>query len=233
MWKVTDPRELQQHIMSYMVIVFSVYLLTLFCAEFFASRHVSLFSSNSWHSGATPGVPWSPSFALPLRVPLQGPLGHVSIWSPQCAANPTPRLLFYFLYRLLACLLPILWGHQIRRMLLRLLLIKNLQLLQSKETINSKGDSRQFSVCTCDKWLNKWSTIKQTDEMLWSQCTLASARLFLMTRAKYYIQMTVHTQSALFFTLHWDISAVSLPIPMSSKSTIMADISVKQLLVRW
>ena len=59
------------------------------------------------HSCASPSVLESATLAFSLWVPLYGPLGYVSVWSPQRVASPTPRSLCYLLlYRSLLCLSP-------------------------------------------------------------------------------------------------------------------------------
>ena len=69
----------------------------------------------------------SSSLSLSLWVPLQRPLGYMSIWSPQRVANPSPNSLSYLLlYRSLPCLPPkllVFLGHQIHKMFFRLLLM--------------------------------------------------------------------------------------------------------------
>ena len=42
-----------------------------------------------------PSVSEPPSLILLVWVPLKGCLSHMSIWSPQCVANPTPHSFFF------------------------------------------------------------------------------------------------------------------------------------------
>ena len=79
--------------------------LTLFCAVPFISVHARCLLSNS--AILVRRLLGSPPLSLPLWVPLQCPLGYMSIWSPQRMADPAPSSLSYLLlYRTLPCLSP-------------------------------------------------------------------------------------------------------------------------------
>ena len=102
--------------------------LTLFSVEPFASFHKRC-SSPTLPFSCSPGVLRSPFFSLPLWVPLQCYLDYMSIWSPQCVADPSPSslsdLLLYWPLPicLQSSLLLIFLGHQICKMFLMLLVM--------------------------------------------------------------------------------------------------------------
>ena len=77
--------------------------LTLNLAVTVALCHISLLI----HCCVPPSVSEPPSLILLLWVPLKGCLSHMSIWSPQRVASPTPHSFFQLLfYKSLPCLPP-------------------------------------------------------------------------------------------------------------------------------
>ena len=81
----------------------SVCHLTLNLAVTVVSCHISLLICCC----VPPSVSGPPSLILLLLVPLKGCLSHMSIWSPQRVANPTPHSFFYLLsYQSPPCLPP-------------------------------------------------------------------------------------------------------------------------------
>ena len=81
----------------------SVCHLTLNLAVTVALCHISLLICCC----VPPSVSGLPSLILLLWVPLKGCLSHMSIWSPQRVANPTPHSFFYLLsYQSPPCLPP-------------------------------------------------------------------------------------------------------------------------------
>ena len=81
----------------------SVCHLTLNLAVTVALCHISLLICCC----VPPSVSGPPSLILLLLVPLKGCLSHMSIWSPQRVANPTPYSFFYLLsYQSPPCLPP-------------------------------------------------------------------------------------------------------------------------------
>ena len=87
--------------------------LTLNLAVTVALCHISLLTIKILCCCVPPSVSGPPSLILLLWVPLKGCLSHMSIWSPQCVANPTPYSYFYLLsYQSPPCLPPQLWPIQ-------------------------------------------------------------------------------------------------------------------------
>ena len=95
--------------------------LTLNLAVTVALCHISLLI----HCCVPPSVSGPPSLILLLWVPLKGCLSHMSIWSPQHVASPSPHSSSSTSH-CPACLhnsfLQIVWSHQMYRILLRHLL---------------------------------------------------------------------------------------------------------------